>query len=385
MHVLILPSWYPRYEGDTEGNFFRDQAQGLAEAGLKVGVVFPDLRGPGRFFRNSNRSGIAVRRDGSVAEVRSHGFNWFPGNMAGFEWLWLRHAKKALAVYFDKFDKPDVVHAHSMQPAALAAKHLLDRHGIPFVITEHSSFHIRDLGSAGVKRKCAKLAEASAANLAVSEVFALKLNQIYGGNWRYLPNSVAKQFLAHPLIAPSESEFRIVSVALLARHKRMDLVIDAVADLRNRGRNVTLTIVGDGPERQALEEQVASLGLQDKVEFAGLVAVSDMPATLAKGHMLVSASEFETFGVTLIEGLALGMPIVATRSGGPDSIVTPAVGRFVDEWSGAAIADAVECIMKDIDRFQPAEMRAYCSAHYSAPVISDALKTIYAGVTADAA
>lgn len=385
MHVLILPSWYPRYEGDPGGSFFRDQAHGLADAGVKVGVVFSDLRGPKSYFRGSRRAGISVKQDGPVAEIRSHGFNWFPRNMDGFEWLWRRHADKALSVYFKRFGMPDVVHAHSMEPAASVAAHLHHRYGIPFIITEHSTFHIRDLGSARVKRKCAKLARTSAANLAVSEVFAHKLNRIYGGNWRYLPNIVGSRFLSHPLITPCEGELRLVSIALLARHKRMDLVVEAVAYLRDRGWDAALTIIGDGPERQSLEQQVASLGLTNKIKFAGLVAAFDMPTALANGHLLVSASEFETFGVTLIEGMALGMPVVATRSGGPDSIVTPAVGKLVDEWSATAIADAVESIMNNIDHFQPAKLRAFCAARYSAPVISDALKAIYAEVTANVA
>lgn len=380
MHVLILPSWYPRFKDDVEGSFFRDQAHGLAEAGLKAGVVFPDLRGPRRFFRKNRPSGIVVAQDGPVAEVRSHGFNWFLGNMTGFEWLWLRHADKALAVYFEKFGKPDIVHAHSMEPAASAAIRLYARYGIPFVITEHSSTHILGLTGEAAKEKCAGLARASSANLAVSEVFAGKLNEQYGGDWHYLPNIVAPRFLCHPLTSREKGDFRLVSVARLNKGKRMDLVIDAVADLRKRGFAVALTIVGDGDERLSLEQKVAALGLEDKVEFSGHVTTSDMPAMMAKGQLLVSASEFETFGVTLIEGMALGMPIVATRSGGPESIITPAVGKLVDHWNGGAIADAIEAVISDIDHYDPADIREHCKARYSAPVISEALKSIYTDV-----
>jgi len=385
MHVLILPSWYPRFEGDVEGSFFRDQAHGLADAGLKVGVLFPDLRGPRRHFRGERPSGIAVRQDGAISEVRSHGFNWFPGTMAGFEWLWLRHAHKALSVYFERFGRPDIVHVHSMEPAAAVAERLRDRYGIPFVVTEHSTFHIRGMSSAAVKRKCTRLAHASSANLAVSEIFADKLNALYGGDWSYLPNIVSPRFLSHPLISPSNGEFRIVSVALLARRKRMDLVIEAVADLRTRGIDAALTIIGDGDEKPRLEQLATTLGLDGKVEFAGRVPISDMPAAMAKGHLLVSASEFETFGVTLIEGMALGMPIVATRSGGPSSIVAPDVGILVDRWDASEIADAIEAIIEDNDRYKPADLRAHSEARYSTPVVSEALKAIYSNVIANAA
>ena len=164
----------------------------------------------------------------------------------------------------------------------------------------------------------------------------------------------------------------------------MDLVVEAVAALRARGHDVALTIVGDGEERPRLEQMVSALGLEEKIEFAGLTARADVPGAMSKGRILVSASEAETFGVTLIEGMALGMPIVATRSGGPDSIVTPEVGKLVDEWSAAAIADAIEEVIRHIDRYDPAKMRAHCEARYSTSVVSDALKSIYADAIADA-
>jgi L-malate glycosyltransferase len=381
MHVLILPSWYPRFPGDIEGSFFRDQALALADAGLNVGVVFPDLQGLRRYFMGNRQTGIAVTKDGPINEVRSFGFNWFSGLMRGFEWLWLRHGERAISAYFERFGKPDVVHVHSMLPAASLAERLLLRHGIPFVVTEHSTYLFHSEVPDAVKRKCARLAKSSSANLAVSELVADELERRYSGGWSYLPNIVSPKFLSHPLIAPSTSKFRLISVALLRPHKRMDLVIDAVDLLRKRGFDVSLTVIGDGDQRDALERQVDQLGLSEFVDFAGLVPVSNMPATMSEGHILVSASEFETFGVTLIEGLALGMPIVATRSGGPESIVTPDVGRLVGKGDAIALADAVEEVMVEINKFSPEKMRAHCAAHYSAPVVAAALKSIYIGIS----
>ncbi len=137
MHVLILPSWYPRFEGDVEGSFFREQALALANSGLKVGVVFPDLRGPRRFMRARKKFGLKVRNDEGLQEVRSHGFNWFPRGETSFQWLWTKHAKRALERYVREFGKPDIVHVHSMLPSGLAAVWFHRLHNIPFVVTEH--------------------------------------------------------------------------------------------------------------------------------------------------------------------------------------------------------------------------------------------------------
>lgn len=383
MHVLIIPSWYPRFPGDLEGTFFRDQALALADIGINVGVLFPDLKGVARYFTNYRRPGIKIGEDGPLNEVRSFGFNWFPRLMSGFEWLWKIHGLKAADCYFEKFGRPDIIHAHSMLPAGSLAVNLQKRFDIPFVLTEHSTVLLNNRIASGLAQKCRNIASLSSANLAVSEPAAAALERRYGGNWAYLPNIVSPFFLSHPLITPpAASTFHIISAAILRPRKRMDVIIDAVHLLRQRNSDVSLTIIGDGEQRGALERQVAHLKLGKFVHFAGEVAPNDMPERMARGHVLVSASDFETFGVTLIEGLALGMPVVATRSGGPESIVTPAVGRLVNKGDAGALADAIQHIMKSLAQFAPEKIRQYCQENYSPPVISEALANIYRSIVA---
>ncbi|WFL78709.1 glycosyltransferase [Altererythrobacter arenosus] len=383
MHVLILPSWYPRFEGDAEGSFFRDQAQGLAELGLQVGVAFADLRGP-RQVRRGTTGGVTIRMDGIIQEVRSHGFNWFPRIYPGFERLWLRHISIAVNEYVTRFGHPDIVHAHSMEPAAVAAEKISREFGIPFVTTEHSTAHILRPVSSSKRSKFKRLAARSSSNLAVSEMFAEALNESYGGNWHYQPNIVASRFFTAPLVRREGATTRLVTVGYLTRRKRVDLIIEAVAFLRKRGFDVALTIVGDGPERGALTELVKGLGVLEHVEFVGQVSIFDMPTAMSRGHILVSASEFETFGVTLIEGMALGMPIVATRSGGPNSIVKPNLGRLVDEWSVEALAEAIAAVVVDFADYPAKEIRDECASVYSTPVVCAALDAIYQRACGDA-
>lgn len=381
MHVLIIPSWYPRFPGDLEGNFFRDQALALADAGLNVGILFPDIKGIVRHFSNQPRKGVRILKDGPLNEVRSFGLNWFPRMMTGFEWLWRLHGMKAAVCYFEKFGRPDLIHAHSMLPAASLAAHINRLYTIPYVITEHSSVIFNGNLSRSLAAKCRHIAAQSSANLAVSERVVSALEQRYPGDWSFLPNIVSPQFLSHALITPPAAEtLHIISAAILRPNKRMDVLIDAVSILRRKKLDVSLTIFGDGEHRGALERQVAQLNLREFVHFAGHVAPSDMPGKMAKGHVLVSASDFETFGVTLIEGLALGMPVVATRSGGPESIVTPAVGCLVEKGQPIALAEALQQVMVNSAQFSPEKIRAHCEATYSPRVIARSLIDIYRSV-----
>lgn len=380
MHVLILPSWYPRFEGDIEGSFFREQALALANAGLKVGVVFPDLRGPGRFMRARKKFGLQVRSDEGLLEVRSHGFNWFPRGEALFHWLATKHAKRALKRYVQEFGKPDIVHVHSLLPSGFAAVWFHRLYNVPFVVTEHSTRFLMSSQNSKIMKKCRKIVSFSKMNIAVSEVLKISLSDLFGSKWQYVPNIVANSFLNYPLEPTDNDNKNLISVAFLRQNKRMDLVISAVAILIARNVNVSLSIVGDGPERSELEKQALRLNISDRVKFFGQVSRAEMPAVISRANILVSASEVETFGVTLVEGLALGLPIVATPSGGPQTIVTPLVGRLTPDWDSTNLADAIEDVLTRKKQFPPNKLREHCNLLYSERAVCRELTSMYSDV-----
>ncbi len=377
MHVLIIPSWYPRYSGDMEGSFFRDQALALAASGVKVGVLFADLRGPRRYFKSVPHRGIAVTQDGPIHEVRSRGFNWFSRSDIGFNWLAAHHLGQIAKDYVRTFGRPDIIHAHSMLPGGCFARTMSSELDIPYVLTEHSTVHVKHFNSRFLNEKFKAVATGSSSNFAVSEPFASLLNRKYGGGWSYLPNMVADRFLSLPLREDQGGSFSIVSVGNLFERKRMDLVIEALSIVRQRGIDGHLTIIGDGPERAGLERLVEKLDLRPFVEFSGKIAVQDMPEAMSEGDLLVSASDVETFGVTLVEALALGMPVVATRSGGPESIVAPEVGMLVNRDDSAELADAITRMFDNRVHYKKEDMRSYCIDHYASETISRKLVECY--------
>ncbi len=380
MHVLILPSWYPRFEGDIEGSFFREQALALANSGLKIGVVFPDLRGPGRFMRARKKFGLQVRNDEGLQEVRSHGFNWFPRGEVSFHWLWTKHAKRALKRYVREFGKPDIVHIHSLLPSGLAAVWFHRLHNIPFVVTEHSTSFLQSSQNPVIIKRSGEILRFSKMNVAVSEVLGNSLANLFGNKWHYIPNIVANSFLHYPLEFANNDHNNVISVAVLRQHKRMDLVLSAVAILVAKNVNVSLSIVGDGPAKPRLVALASKLNISNHVKFLGQISRAEMPAVMSHATMLVSASEVETFGVTLIEGLALGLPIVATPSGGPQSIVTPSVGRLVCDWNSKNLADAIEDVIARKEQFPPNKLREHCDQLYSEKAVCRALISMYSDI-----
>ncbi len=113
----------------------------------------------------------------------------------------------------------------------------------------------------------------------------------------------------------------IVAVARLAPVKRFGLLLDAAAAARERVPDLTLTIVGDGPERDALAAQAAALGGDDWVEFAGRIDHDELVDVYRRSWIVASASLAEGWGLSLTEAAGCATPAVATDIRGHRSSV----------------------------------------------------------------
>ena len=127
--------------------------------------------------------------------------------------------------------------------------------------------------------------------------------------------------------------------------KAVDLLLDAFKVVVGRCPQARLEILGDGDTRQALEEQSRRLGLIDRVEFAGWVSADEGARRLRSSDVFVLPSLRESGGVVLLEAMAVGLPVVASRWGGPGLHVDDATGIRVatDSRDGfvAGLADAM--------------------------------------------
>jgi glycosyltransferase involved in cell wall biosynthesis len=156
------------------------------------------------------------------------------------------------------------------------------------------------------------------------------------------PNAVDLDTIRGAL--PSGKPTDIVTVGRLISHKRIDMLLTAIALLHAAGDPVTCRIIGDGPERTALREQAERLGLADSVEFRHDVREQKELYGLMKSA-LVSAfpSAREGFGIAVLEAIACDLPIVTTSA--PDNLaqhlVTSSGRGVVCDASAEALADAL--------------------------------------------
>jgi colanic acid/amylovoran biosynthesis glycosyltransferase len=144
------------------------------------------------------------------------------------------------------------------------------------------------------------------------------------------------------------AHFHLVTVARLNRAKGHDVTMRALARLRRSGRDVRLSIVGDGPDRAALQELGERLGLEGVVHFVGSQSEEDVIRQLRSADAFVLASRSEPLGVAYMEAMALGLPTIGTSAGGVGEIITPERdGLLVPPEDDERLAAAVARLMDD--------------------------------------
>jgi glycosyltransferase involved in cell wall biosynthesis len=385
MHVLLLPSWYPTDRRDVSGSFFREQALALRKHGCKVGVIYPQLRSL-RDWRSllSGKRGIAFEDDEQVLTYRSHGTNWFGRMRPALRSLWIRHGLRLYSQYVRAHGAPDLIHVHSALQAGLVAREIQRLHQVPYVLTEHSSAFARNLMGRHELRLASAVAKAARARFAVSPTLCqLLTSALSGGNgdWTALPNVVNEAFATYPLSPSNHGDaFTFVNVGFLTGGKRQVNIILAFAAAFKDVTHVRLTIAGDGPEMPVLRGTAARLGLTDRIRFAGMLTRDEVVHCVAQSDAFVLSSQYETFGVALIEALALGKPVIATRCGGPESIVRDQDGFLVPVDDVARLAEAMVKLYKQRSLFDPLQIRQGCLDRFGEEAVARQLLSAYACV-----
>ena len=378
-HVLILPSWYPENANDLNGSFFREQAQALHKSGLKVGVLAIKMRSLRTLFKRQNSTSLTYYKDEGIVTLRKGFFNWIPRISSGSAWLFTQAGLTAFKEYIAINGKPDVIHVHSVRYSGMLALAIYEKYQIPYCMTEHTTAYAMQLFNRNELLHIEQVAQRSAYNIAVSESFqSLLSHQLPSSRWCYIPNMLPAQFSNLQLDAPKEDNFIFCNVSILKKKKGIHTLIKAFAEGFRDVDNTKLHIIGDGPERDNLNKLVVELGLEQKVVFLGAIRRNEIVDSFKQINSYVLSSQYETFGISLIEALALGLPAVATRCGGPESILKEGFnGYFCDVDDVSSMANAMLKLYHNRDKFHAEKIADDCHVRFGEATIVSQLTDIY--------
>jgi glycosyltransferase involved in cell wall biosynthesis len=342
--VAILTSLFPPSVGGIQTQTLA-LARGLGELGTEVHVVTRPAAGrPAR----EEAGGVTVHRVGLAR-----------GGPAAT----LAYVALAARAVSSLGSRVSVVHAHQLLSPASAALLARALRGTPFVVTAHASGAVGDVASLARqgplgRARLAALRRRAAAFVAVSEPIRAELARagIPEDRIRSIPNGVDTRRFS-PVEDAERRRLRRalglppVPVALysgrLAPEKGVDLLVAAWAEARRRGVLGTLCLVGEGPERAALERRARGLGVAGAVRFAG--AAQDLVPWLRAADAFVLPSRQEGTSVALLEAMACAVPVVATDVGGTRAAAGD-TALLVPPDDPAAIAEALSFLLETPER-----------------------------------
>ena len=334
MRVVFVTHNYPRHAGDVAGAFLHVRATALLARGHDVRVVAPADRGregrdllddvPVRRVRYADAARENLGYEGRMREeARSPS-----GAMA---LLRLIGALKAGArAEAEGAGRDVVIHAHWWIPSGLALPGELPR-----LVTLHGTDARLLAGPAPIRWLGRRVLRRARLVTTVSEDLAAIVVEMTGR--RDVLNRVQPMPVESGSRPWSRGGGGLIVVARLTRQKRVDLAIRTLAELDG-----PLTIVGDGPERPALERLVTALKLSPRVRFTGMLPGEAVAQELSTADVMLFPARDEGFGLAAIEGLMAGVPVIACRDGG--GVVTAVQahgGGMVTDPMPGALAGAV--------------------------------------------
>jgi glycosyltransferase involved in cell wall biosynthesis len=289
MRILLVSQMYPGPDAPDLGVFVRQLEEALRDRGHELERAVVDRRGEGK-----------LRHMRLVPDAR-------------------RAARRF---------RPDVVYAHFLVPAGLAGA-LASR--APLVVTAHGQ-DVANVGRIpGVRLATGLVARRANVVIAVSDWLRRELEaKVPAARGKVEVVDCGVDLERFPLQPAAGGPPAFVAVGSLTERKN-PLRLAAAFERLGLG---SLTFVGDGPLRSQLEGRAG-------VDVTGAVPYDKIPALLARARVACGVSMVEPFGQALLEAMASGRSVVATRVGGPPEFVTPAAGVLVDPQSEDALVDAL--------------------------------------------
>lgn len=371
MHTLIIPSYYPNTYSPFDGIYFKVQAEALHNHGLKIGVIAPiiikhyvlkrEKKIDYGFKEFSNDFPVLIQQIPSFPV-----FKWMNDRMR------LNYGKKLFKKYITKNGLPDIVHLHSFENGILA-RWIKKNYNIPFVITEHSTRFERNEYSNRVMRLAQLTFDECASCIVVSPDLQSTIQKFFGITPQIIPNLINTGAFK-PL--ELEKKYDFISIGGLREPKNYSRLIRCIKVL-NDDRKVNLAIVGEGPLKSSLSDQINELGLSDQVTLLGSKSQDEIIELLNQSRIFVSSSSIETFGVAIIEAMSCGLPIVATKSGGPEYYMTEDyLGKLCDQ-SDESLTDAMTEVISNYDSYDSTKIRQHIVDRFSGKVVSAQIEEVY--------
>lgn len=375
LKILFLPSWYPTKKEPLNGIFIKKHAEAVANF-CNVIVIFvssdTDLK--------KKTYKVVCNEENNVLNI----FVYYKRN-SSFKILNLWRIVKSWyiggKIARTKFQTPDLIHVNVVKPNGIYALILKIFLGIPYIVSEHWSGYLpeaKNYHTGFVKKFLTnQIIKNASAVTAVSQYLASAMQKKGLKNNYFVVPNVINQKTSSAEIKKNDRK-RILHVSSLDdRKKNITGILKALSNIVKFRKDFDIHFIGEGKDRQFLENLTKKLFLTDHVFFDGIKIGIDLDEEYSRTDFLIVNSYFETFSVVTAEAMAMGVPVIITKCGGPEEYVQEDMGKSVEINNEKELENAIIYMMENHQSYNKEKLQNYANSKFNSEIVGKQFLEIY--------
>lgn len=381
MFILLISRGIPSKKHPQWGCFEKDQAEALAAIGHKVVVASVDSRflwewrklGVTKKFTNNVTYYNSFVIPGSITRVFGRQFN-----LDVKQW----QMKNLYNQILKEQGKPDIIYGHFSFITANAVKIALENK-IPLVGMEHDAIFNKEKLTPYISWISKYVYHNTNLIISVSQNLKDNIIKHLGKDSIVVHNTINKEFINAPCATSYTDQIKFVAMGSLVYRKGYDLLIRAFQELDLPKDSWTLTIIGNGEEKENLMRLIHNATLQDNIILVGQKNKKEIIHILSRSKIFLMPSRGENFSVAILEALACGLPVVTSDCGGARVCISDINGRIFPIDDIPALKTIIQKIYNKEITFDNQLIAQNCRDNYAPEVIAKKLTTIFEQVIND--
>jgi glycosyltransferase involved in cell wall biosynthesis len=368
MNILLLTHSYPDKASSWRGTFVREQARAVS-LNNNVAVVY--FKVDNEHFAPFAKYVFSKTQFGNLTEYTVIVKRSFPViNQVNYLLKTYRFIRKEILPDF----KPDLIHSHLSYPAGFIGTIIQKRKNIPNIVTEHS--RITNYFRSWFHKKCIIYTFNNAAGIiAVSNSLKEEIR-----SFSNRPVSVIHNIVDTGRFNPAKPEpGTSLNIGFLGglgnNNKGLDLLLKAVS--MPEKRDFLLHIGGNGALIGFYRNMAKEYGIESNCKFYGEIVPEKIPGFYSGLDLFILPSRYETFGIVLVEAMACGIPVIATKCGGPEEIVIPSAGILIEKENPEELAGAILKISENRALYNSEAIRSYAVNTFGKQAYTDRIAALY--------
>ncbi len=366
--IIILPAEYPTKDNSLAGIFTKDQVNMFANNGYDVTVFYNYFISLKKIrFKNLSNFFLKkkIKKDKNITEITNSLFSTFFNSLKLKLDYYL--TKKLLIDYIKTKGKPDLIICHFAFPTGYTAKKIYNEFNIPYIVVEHSTGYFTGLYNSFQINVIKNALNHSLLVIAVSNFLKKKLIKLTNTKILTIGNIVDEKFFLFKKKRINKKKLTFLIISELVKKKQVLELVKVFEKLRDENIKFQLKIVGDGPEysrilnyvlKNYMEKNILLLGIKNKVEISNFLDETDY---------LISCSKVETFGITIAESIAKGVPAIVLNSGGPKDFINKSNSYSVNSFDN--LKNKIKEITHKPKKFDRKKMNSFIYNKFSEKIL----------------